>query len=188
MHMPSSEPPSAATPWYRQFWPWLLISIPAATVVAGIATIWIAAREPVALVHDDYYKEGLAINQDLARERMAAQLNMRAMLRIDAHSAQLSGQLSGDTDTNVLTVMFIHPVASQYDQTVEVLVDDEGRFSLPLPVAGQRWYLELRGDEASLWHLQGEIDLRHSGSTELSARAAQRNDQPPIAPSSISDR
>ena len=36
-------------PWYRQFWPWFLIAIPAAAVVAGIVTIIIAVRtaEPV---------------------------------------------------------------------------------------------------------------------------------------------
>ena len=36
-------------PWYRQFWPWFVISIPAATVIACLVTIVIAwqHREPV---------------------------------------------------------------------------------------------------------------------------------------------
>ena len=36
-------------PWYRQFWPWFLIAIPAAAVVGGIVTIILAVQtaEPV---------------------------------------------------------------------------------------------------------------------------------------------
>jgi len=36
-------------PWYRQFWPWFLIAVPAAAVIAGIITIILAVRtaEPV---------------------------------------------------------------------------------------------------------------------------------------------
>ena len=85
------QSPIAPPPWYRQFWPWLLISIPLLTVIAGVATIWIASREPVALVHDDYYKEGLAINQNLARDRAAANANMmwlRSLAKIRIHKSK----------------------------------------------------------------------------------------------------
>ena len=50
-------------PWYRQFWPWFLIALPATVVVAGLTTWWIAAHKADSLVVDDYYKEGLAINR-----------------------------------------------------------------------------------------------------------------------------
>ncbi|WP_174564729.1 FixH family protein, partial [Solemya elarraichensis gill symbiont] len=46
-------------PWYRQFWPWFIISIPAGTVVAAFITIYIAVDGADPLVTDDYYKEGL---------------------------------------------------------------------------------------------------------------------------------
>ena len=39
-------------PWYRQFWPWLLISIPLLTVIAGIITLMIALKHPDQLVVD----------------------------------------------------------------------------------------------------------------------------------------
>ena len=29
-------------PWYRQFWPWFIIALPATAVVASLATVWIA--------------------------------------------------------------------------------------------------------------------------------------------------
>ena len=54
-------------PWYKQLWPWLLISLPASAVFGGIATFILAVNSPNALVADDYYKQGLAINQQTER-------------------------------------------------------------------------------------------------------------------------
>ena len=70
-------------PLYRQFWPWFIISIPAATVVAAIITINIAIKTDDGLVVDDYYKEGLAINEDKARERKAREMQISAELSLD---------------------------------------------------------------------------------------------------------
>ena len=35
-----------ARPWYRQFWPWLLIIPPAAAVIGGILTLYLAITRP----------------------------------------------------------------------------------------------------------------------------------------------
>jgi len=65
-------------PWYREPWPWLLMAGPAIVVVAGIVTAWIAVKNEDGLVADDYYKQGLAINQVIRRETAGAALDMRA--------------------------------------------------------------------------------------------------------------
>ena len=31
-------------PWYREFWPWFLMSLPATAVIAGVATVVIAIQ------------------------------------------------------------------------------------------------------------------------------------------------
>ncbi|MBN1379913.1 MAG: FixH family protein [Gammaproteobacteria bacterium] len=36
--------------WYRQFWPWFLIALPTAAVLAGILTLFIAAKNPDLLI------------------------------------------------------------------------------------------------------------------------------------------
>jgi hypothetical protein len=61
----------ASKPWYRQFWPWFLIALPATSVVAGLTTLAIAIRNQDSLVRDDWYKDGKAINQSLARDAEA---------------------------------------------------------------------------------------------------------------------
>ena len=40
-------------PWYRQFWPWVLIAIPLLTVIASGFTFWLAVSNPDYLVVDD---------------------------------------------------------------------------------------------------------------------------------------
>ena len=37
-------------PWYRQFWPWFIIALPASAVVAGLTTVWIAMQTTDSLV------------------------------------------------------------------------------------------------------------------------------------------
>ena len=71
---------SDTTPWYRQLWPWLLISLPASAVIAGFITLALAIRTDDSLVVDDYYKEGKAINREIARDSRAAELGLVAEL------------------------------------------------------------------------------------------------------------
>lgn len=58
-----------AKPWWKHGHVWLLISGPAAVVVAGLVTAWIAVASPDPVVAEDYYRRGIEINKQLARER-----------------------------------------------------------------------------------------------------------------------
>ena len=57
-------PPEDTQPWYRQFWPWFLISLPASVVVAGLSTLYIANRHA-----DDLVVDCLLYTSDAADER-----------------------------------------------------------------------------------------------------------------------
>lgn len=37
-------------PWYKQFWPWFIMALPMAAVIASIATLVIAIKNPDYLV------------------------------------------------------------------------------------------------------------------------------------------
>ncbi|MEJ8568316.1 FixH family protein [Elongatibacter sediminis] len=47
-----SSPSGAPRPWYREPWPWVLIAIPAITVVACGVTLWLALSRPETVVLD----------------------------------------------------------------------------------------------------------------------------------------
>lgn len=56
-------------PWWRHGHVWLLIAGPAAVVVAGVATAWIAVNGQDTVVAEDYYRRGLEMNKTLAVEK-----------------------------------------------------------------------------------------------------------------------
>jgi hypothetical protein len=56
-------------PWWKFGHVWLIIAGPAAVVVAGFVTLFIAIRTPDPVIAEDYYKRGLDINKTLAAEK-----------------------------------------------------------------------------------------------------------------------
>jgi hypothetical protein len=58
--------------WYKQAWPWLLMLPPAVSVVGGVAVLCLAIGTNDGLVAEDYYRQGVTINERLARERSAS--------------------------------------------------------------------------------------------------------------------
>jgi hypothetical protein len=50
-----------ARPWYRQLWPWLLILPPAAAVIGGALTLYLAVTRPDVLVSQDCVQEGVTM-------------------------------------------------------------------------------------------------------------------------------
>jgi hypothetical protein len=48
-------------PWYKQFWPWFLIALPAAAVIASFITLDIAITHADIPVQGDYVQHGLTV-------------------------------------------------------------------------------------------------------------------------------
>ena len=71
---------TTARPWYREPWPWILMAGPAAVIVAGAVTIWLAVSSSDGLVADDYYKRGLAIDQEIRRDQAVLDLGITAVI------------------------------------------------------------------------------------------------------------
>jgi hypothetical protein len=75
------------TPWYRQGWPWFLIAPPAIAVIGGAVTFYLAAHSWDGPVAQDYYKQGLAINTEIARAARAAELGISADVALEGLAA-----------------------------------------------------------------------------------------------------
>jgi len=50
-----------ARPWYRHLWPWLLIVPPAAAVIGGSVTLYLALTRPDTLIRKDCFKDGVTM-------------------------------------------------------------------------------------------------------------------------------
>jgi hypothetical protein len=60
--------PRIAERWYQEPLAWMVFGLPATVVVASFITLGIAIKGSDSLVVDDYYKQGLEINEVLVRE------------------------------------------------------------------------------------------------------------------------
>lgn len=142
-------------PWYRQRWPWFLMLGPAIVVIAGCITIWIAYTRQDAMVVDDYYKQGKAINQDLRRDRMASAMHLSFDARYDAAAGVLAGRLQGLAGpvTTPYRILLAHSTQPEKDLQLEVAPDGQGRFSVALPMLEQaRWQVVVEGAQRD-WRL-----------------------------------
>jgi hypothetical protein len=164
-------------PWYRQFWPWFLIALPLCVVIAGFNMLYIALKYPHSMVDDQYYKEGLAINQSLDQDRRAAQLNLSAEIIFrslnGSDTTQLEVNLSGlESYPAELTLLLLHPGSQSLDQNLDLKQLAAGRYSAQLTRQYQhRYYLRLQPTDKS-WRLNGTIDFQDGGGTALSQLTA----------------
>lgn len=159
----------AAKPWFREPWPWFLISLPAAAVVAGVATVWIAATNADGLVVGDYYKAGLAINQTLERDDAARVLGLSATLQ-DGDGA-LSLSLKGNLETwpSQLTLTLAHPTRPGMDQSLVLGHAGGGHYRAALPAMPRgKWHAQL-SDAAATWRLAGVLHTPFAQSATLAA-------------------
>lgn len=144
-------------PWYREPWPWLLMILPLTAVVAGLITAWYAVVSNDGLVADDYYKQGMAINQTLHRDAAAAAMNLGAALHTsaDGHTMQvtLSGNLSPLPDRLRLSVL--HPTQAGRDHVITLHAASGHTYRGTLPSLGNgRWRLLLESPQGD-WRLTG---------------------------------
>lgn len=142
--------------WYREPWPWILMSGPGIVVIAGLITGWIAATHQDALVADDYYKQGLAINRTLAKQESAAALKMRASATFSTSAPSVSVALHGDQQPARLQLRLAHATRPGVDQIVGLIRSDGGVYRGELsamPVPG-KWIVHLE-DDAAAWRITG---------------------------------
>lgn len=143
------------TPWYRQRWPWLLIAGPAIVVVAGVVTLWLAIRSDDGLVADDYYKQGLAINQVIGRAERARALGMAATVNIEAdgrvRATLAAAGTAADAAPDAIALLFAHPTRAGGDLRVELLRAPDGSYAGRAVAPGPgRWRVIL---ESATWRL-----------------------------------
>ena len=141
-------------PWYRSPWPWLLMAGPAAVLVAGAATTWIAFASADGLVAEDYYKQGLGINRRLAREDAARTLGLHASLRL--HESGIEVVLKGAAP-EALFVHLAHATRAGHDVRLRLVLSAEGTYRAELPpLPAGRWRAAIE-DARGTWRIVKEV-------------------------------
>lgn len=165
------ERPHNGKQWYAQRWPWLLMLGPFLVVIAASYSGWIAFTRQDALVIDDYYKQGNAINQDLRRDRSATNLEMATTMYYDPNKGVLYGNLTstGLAMAVKIRILLAHSTQPEKDITLETTTDQQGNFSANLPVLDQaRWQVTVESAQRD-WRLMSEWKWPQQRALELKA-------------------
>jgi len=163
-------------PWYQQFWPWFIIALPAASVVAGVTTLWISMQTSDSLVvrSDDGVKN--ATDRHISAERLASELNLAALVEIDSETGMVSVVMrSGDLESIPAALQFelSHPAFAERDRLItlnKAMPDANGNpvwVGHLISVPNERYYAVLRsGDDWRLsaeWQGDASLMLRPGG-------------------------
>lgn len=178
--------PNSPQPWYREPFAWLVLGIPAATIIWCIILYNVAVSQPVHMVSDDYYNDGMGINQELHRDRQAAALGISAGIAF-AENGEIRIELQSPRQLpwQDLSLELIHPTLGQQDRALTASLQqgldqaDDATTAVYIAQAPQlmngRWYLDLR-DPQNQWRLKGEATLPRSSHVTLNPR------RDPVAP------
>lgn len=149
------------TPWYKQFWPWFMISLLSLSVVLGLSLLTVSIIKGDSLVVDNYYDAGKGINTALDREKLAKQLQLTAKVSFNDDSGIAEAALTGNSRPAQLTLSLISPTQPEKDRRI-VLQPAEGnlyRGNMQDSVQGRR-FVELIGQEGGKdWRLFEEETL-----------------------------
>lgn len=150
-------------PWYRQFWPWFVISIPMATVIAGLSTVWIAFQGQDSLAVFSEQGVDVATERSLAEEKYAIENDITASLKIDSDTGAVTVSLPqriGVAADKPLQLSLLHPTLAARDASTVLnpaIPSADGRAIWAghfVVIDTGRRYAILRQDD--VWRISGE--------------------------------
>jgi hypothetical protein len=152
MKSPASSFPveRVARRWYREPWPWLLMAGPFVVIVASLASAWMAVKSDDGVVAQDYYKQGLLINQRLKHAAPDPEPRLGAMITVAGGEVRvhMEGLTEGLADAPpILRLKLAHPATGSHPESVMLKRGADGDYvgALPAQTPG-RWIVTLEAD------------------------------------------
>ncbi|MGM0658947.1 MAG: FixH family protein [Pseudomonadota bacterium] len=151
------------TPWYRQFWPWLILAILGWGVISSSITLSVALKNPPHMMTGDYAKLGKALVDTHVRADRAEALGLAGTLRVAQDEWFLQLTSSADAVPGERLLLLVqHPTDSARDRQVVLNRSGEGQYRAvagEVPVRGrlivsdleQSWWI------SSSYRREGEV-------------------------------
>ena len=111
-------------PWYRQFWPWFIMALPASAVVAGLYTVWIAMQTTDSLVVQSDDGMTVVTERNMAAEQEADRLGLHALVDINPETGAVIVTMSSAANVDLpdsLALRMRHPTMASRDASIELL-------------------------------------------------------------------
>ncbi|MBP9143696.1 MAG: FixH family protein [Thermoanaerobaculia bacterium] len=155
-------PSARSNVWYRNPLVWMMIALPASSVVAGLSTVVVAFRVFDGVVVDDYYARGKAINLTIERDVAAQRRGLAAVASLTPGIGDPPASVEVTVSARdvaalpaVLKLAFLHATHGGADAQVELARTAAGLYRAALPpLAPGKYYLQI---EAEDWRIVGAL-------------------------------
>jgi hypothetical protein len=164
--MPSAPPSTSFRPWYKEPWPWIIIGMLSAAVIAATTCVFISFHNADPVVRDDWYEDGKTINKSLDREKHAQQLGMAATITVDNTTGDVKVILKSHQPQNLpgVDIKLSHATDAARDEDVQLTRQEDGSYHGTLSKALKgHYYVDI---ETAYWKLsdselfpQGTFDI-----------------------------
>jgi len=138
-------------PWHSYPLVWMMIAIPFSAVIMGVVMIWLAIDTDDGLVADDYYKQGLAINDVITLDIKASELNLSAVIQFESSSKVINVQFDKGSLADypvTLQLNFQHATRANSDISITLNhgMGDQYIGYLDKSISEGVWYFEVTND------------------------------------------
>lgn len=148
--------PASRPPW-REPMLWLVVALPAAVVVAGIATLVIAIRAGGSDAIPDHVRRTAQIQiADLGADARAQALHLSAILRVDGGTIEVLPVGGTFARSQPLQLALRHPTRAAEDRELQLAPGGNGWLAAHSIDRGHDWRLEL-GPRDGHWRLRGRL-------------------------------
>jgi hypothetical protein len=148
-------------PWYKEPFVWMLIGVPMSSVIVGSFFIYLAASTKDTLVRDNYYKDGLAINQELKWDKKAGKLDIKLSVLINDNTATIKLLSSRQIPPNTLSLKLSHPTLKERDRDSLLQLQENGEFKGFIDsFDDSRYYLMVESNEQQ-WRVRKNLKVIH---------------------------
>lgn len=162
--------------WYREPWMLLVLGGPLIVIMASLYTGYLAYSGADHVIAPDYYKRGLAINQDIRRDLAARERGLEAALQIEQSTRAVTLKLAGQGELPPMLTMNLSRAAGKGNEEIVFKVQlvqsgagvYHGRLDVPASMdAGEAamWQVNLDGGDwrlATAWYgpVHGSVAIK----------------------------
>jgi len=140
------------TPWYRQFWPWLIVGILSWGVVSSAITLTVAVSNPPQMMAGDYQRLGKLLVDTHRRADRAEALGVSGALIVSAGRWWLDLR-GNDPDSLPASVLmsYQHPTDAALDRQIMFQRGPDSRYSATFAELPPRGRVIVSDLEQSWW-------------------------------------
>jgi hypothetical protein len=145
----------------------MLIGVPMSSVIVGSFFIYLAASTKDTLVRDNYYKDGLAINQELQWDKKATSLDVKLSVLIEDNTATIKLLSSRQVPPNTLLLKLSHPTLKDRDRDAFLQLSENGDYIGYIDTfEDSRYYLLVESVEQQ-WRVRKSMTITQGRTEEI---------------------